>query len=285
MLDGIRAALKYKPQLANADVAIIGYSGGAHAGGFAGHHWAKYAPELKLKGIAIGGLPADNIATLKNIDGGQYSALTWTGAVGLSAAHPELDAYYQSILKENGRKTFQRIGNGGDWCLLQAVAGLSGVSLSTAFTDPNALESPTSLKVFDEEKMGNQGGVTQVPTYVYHSMDDDIVPYSQAAAYVDSQCKQGATIHLHSVKGLPHIPAGVASIPTLFDQVKQYLEDDLGAKQKKQGCVKDGEEASKALNDPNSSASRDLLGSDAVAQINRSLQQVSGNITKVPGVL
>jgi hypothetical protein len=77
--------------LGGAPVALWGYSQGGTSAGWAAELAATYAPELDLRGVFAGGVPADLRAVAESLDGSPFVALMFMAAVGYDAAYPELD--------------------------------------------------------------------------------------------------------------------------------------------------------------------------------------------------
>lgn len=72
-LDGIRAALNFKtvvPDWNNTQLAMLGYSGGAIATGWAAQLASTYAPELTFVGVAEGGVPVNISAAIDHVNKG-----------------------------------------------------------------------------------------------------------------------------------------------------------------------------------------------------------------------
>lgn len=72
VLDGIRAARAFAPAAVDpaAPIGMWGYSGGAQATAIAAQAHSTYAPELRLTGVALGGIVADLEATMSGFSGG-----------------------------------------------------------------------------------------------------------------------------------------------------------------------------------------------------------------------
>ncbi|CAO1615335.1 unnamed protein product [Parajaminaea phylloscopi] len=271
LLDGIRAVTQHQPTLAHADVVVIGYSGGAHASAAAAQLWPTYAPDVQLRGIAIGGLPADLRVTLGTINGGRWSGLAYTGAVGLATTHRDLDGFYQSELNDEGRRNFTKIKQ-GEWCVPQAVINLNGVDLSSAFHRQGALRAPVSLKAFEAEKLGRGGEAIEVPAYIFHSTSDDTVPFGQASEYVHLQCDRGAKIRFETKDGLSHLEAGLWSMPPIFDHAQQFLESEAGSTTKRFSCAADHMRGQQ--DDTTREAAVRLMGVEATEQISMSMEHL-----------
>src|SRR5437588_7841166 len=90
-LDGIRAVKSFTedPSIgANSPVGMSGYSGGAQATGWAAQLQPVYAPDIKLSGAALGGLPADLTSVGKFIDGGPFAGFEFAVAQSFLRAYP-----------------------------------------------------------------------------------------------------------------------------------------------------------------------------------------------------
>lgn len=75
VLDAARAARQLPDVGASDRLVLWGHSQGGHAALFAGQRAAEYAPELKLKGVAVAA-PATNLGELLNSDIGDVSGVT-----------------------------------------------------------------------------------------------------------------------------------------------------------------------------------------------------------------
>lgn len=97
MLDAARAAERLPEAGLSADtpVGIMGYSQGGQASSWAAELQGSYAPELKVKGTATGGVPADLMKVADFNNGSYGSGLIFMAAAGQDAAFPELrlDSY------------------------------------------------------------------------------------------------------------------------------------------------------------------------------------------------
>jgi hypothetical protein len=93
VLDSVRAAERFAPAgLAGVatPVGIWGYSGGGQASAWAAELQPSYAPELHVKGVAEGGVPANVGAVARNIDGGPFSGIYLAAGIGLGRVYPQL---------------------------------------------------------------------------------------------------------------------------------------------------------------------------------------------------
>ena len=93
VLDMARAAQRLSGSglSASSPLGILGYSHGGGAAAAAAELQPAYAPELQLKGVSAGAVPADLAAVGKNLDGGLFAAFLGYATVGLAAGY-DIDA-------------------------------------------------------------------------------------------------------------------------------------------------------------------------------------------------
>lgn len=190
-------------------VGIMGYSQGGGAAGWAGQLARPYAPELRVAGIAAGGVPGDLVATADFLDGSPAVALALMAAVGFDAAHPDLRL--DSYLNDRGRDLIARAGQ----LCLASVDGAATL-VSAAFTrradyvtrDP--LATPAWRQRLDASRLG--GTRPAAPVFQYHGLVDEIVPYDQAVATRDRWCARGAEVTFVPLPA-EHVAGVVEGIP------------------------------------------------------------------------
>jgi hypothetical protein len=193
VLDMARAAIRLPGTglSTNTPVGLMGYSQGGGAAGWAAELAGTYAPELKIKGTAAGGIPGDLTAVAEFVDGGPVVALAMLASIGLDAAYPELNL--ENYLNDTGR---QLMTEADDLCLV-SVDGIATL-FTTLFrsrndyvhTDP--LAAPAWQARLAENKLGSAR--PNAPVYQYHGLIDEMVPYPQAAELRRTWCNKGATV-------------------------------------------------------------------------------------------
>ncbi len=169
-------------------VGIWGYSEGGAAAMWAAEQAASYAPELHLKGVAAGGVPADLLAVASMLDGSAFLSLELMTAVGYNTAYPELNL--DSYLNQAGKdllKTAEKT------CLV-SVDGFGQIA-GTAFhhvsdyTTSDPLANSTWKARLNENKLGS--GKPTVPVFQYHASSDEMVQFAQADALHKTYCAKG----------------------------------------------------------------------------------------------
>jgi Secretory lipase len=119
ILDGIRASVRLREAglPAHTPVGIWGYSGGAFATSIAGQLEAAYAPEIKLQGIALGGVVAEIRKTIDAFSGSPVGGAIAMGINGPIKVFPEYDL--AQYLSASGKA---KVAAAARDCITDAVA-------------------------------------------------------------------------------------------------------------------------------------------------------------------
>jgi hypothetical protein len=194
VLDIVRAAQRLAGTglSTSTPVGLMGYSQGGGSAGWAAELAATYAPELNVKGSALGGVPGDLAATAEFLDGSPFVAFALLAALGLDAAYPELNL--ASYLNDRGREL---VSVGEQTCIAEVdgFASLLGETVLTSFDDyttSNPLHTPAWQARLAEVKLGRRK--LSAPVFQYHGILDEIVPFDQAALLRRTWCDQGADV-------------------------------------------------------------------------------------------
>lgn len=207
VLDAARAAMRLSGAGLSPDapVGLWGYSQGGQSTAWAAQQAASYAPELAVKGAAPGGVPADLISIVDDVDGGPFSGLMFAAALGQDSAYPELDL--EKYLNDAGRAAME---DGKNLCVEEATTKYSFKKISD-YTTSNPLDTPEWQSRLNENRLG--GGVKPaMPVYLYHGLVDELVPYDQAAMLREEWCGSGATVQWQDYPG-EHVTAYVEAVP------------------------------------------------------------------------
>jgi hypothetical protein len=187
VLDAARAAQRLGVGVsASAPVGFYGYSQGGGGAAWAGQLAASYAPELRVKGTAAGGIPADMVAVGKALDGGLGFGLLAAAAAGLNSAYPELNL--DKYLNAAGRKLFAETV---DKCVVDIIAGLAFHRISE-YTTTNPMNQPDWQARLREHSLG--ATAPSAPIYMWHGLFDEILPYAQGEALWRTYCRKGAKV-------------------------------------------------------------------------------------------
>lgn len=213
VLDVARAAQRLpeaqeKGVTQDSPVGIMGYSQGGQASAWAAELAGSYAPDLKVKGTASGGVPADLPKVAAYNDGDAEAGLVLMSAIGHDAAFPELGL--DKYLNDEGRRI---TGIMKDGCLSEASeAGANKSITDVTVKDPN--QEPDWQKRLAEDKLGTKA--PGHPVYVYHGESDEIIPYEVGQQLRADWCAKGNSVEWKSYPLAGHATTAVlASIPAM----------------------------------------------------------------------
>ncbi len=215
VLDSIRAAQRL-PVAGLPDagpVAVTGYSQGGGAAAAAAEIAPSYAPELALKGVVAGAVPADLSGNAQTLDGSLYFAFLGYAVAGLSESY---DLETDALLNQRGREVFAALEQ---QCTVDSLAAYPFVQSRTLTADGRPLtalldEEPYRT-VVAEQLIGN-GRKPGVPVLVTHSVLDDVIPYAVGRALAGRWCDQGASVRLATNAAPSHVGGAVRSYPEAF---------------------------------------------------------------------
>lgn len=221
VLDILKAAEHLRPAHISdkAPVAIEGYSQGGGAAAFAAQEAHSYAKALRLKGVAMGGTPANLEAVASNINGGAFFAFLGGAAIGFNAAYPKV--HLDSYLTAAGKKAMTALSK---MCQEQGLATYAGKKLqdyTKGGIDPIDLASVR--RVLNENNAGKVK--PSVPVLQYHGLADEVIPYDVEVALHYSWCSLGAKSDLVSFPG-DHVATQVEAQETVVEWITDRFEGE-----------------------------------------------------------
>ena len=197
VLDSLRAATRLPAAglSASAPMGIEGYSQGGGAGGWAAQEHATYAPDLNLKGVAMGGTPANLQAVANNINGTAFFAFLAGTASGFNAAYPSLDL--NAALTPAGQTAIAQLNT---MCQVQALVTYADKSISDyTVGGTNPLNTAPWQAVLNENHLG--GIKPDVPIFETHGLLDEVIPYSVEQTLHNQWCAMGVADQFTSYVG------------------------------------------------------------------------------------
>ncbi|WP_066365796.1 lipase family protein [Herbidospora mongoliensis] len=207
VLDSIRAATRVSGAglSTGGPVAIMGYSQGGSSAGWAAQLQPAYAPELRLRGVAAGGVPADLKKVAENLDGGGDFGLSAAAGLGFDAAYPELRL--GDYLTPEGAALF---ADARDDCVGDLRDKLAGRTLAE-LTTQDVMNRPDWTARLQENRLG--GTKPSVPMFVWHGTGDEIIPIAVSRTLRSEWCAKGATVTWTSVPAPDHVLGAVEGGP------------------------------------------------------------------------
>jgi hypothetical protein len=195
VLPGGRSVAFLLAGAATTPVGIEGYSQGGGAAGWAAQLHHSYAPDLNLKGVAMGGTPANLQAVAANINGSAFFAFLAGSAIGFSTAYPSLDL--DSYLNAAGKAAFAQLNT---MCQIQGLLTFAGKRIEDyTVGGVNPINDPPWEAVLNENDLGAMK--PDVPVLETHGLLDEVIPYSVEVALHSQYCAMGVTAQLDSYLG------------------------------------------------------------------------------------
>ncbi|MFM9370603.1 lipase family protein [Streptomyces sp. Da 82-17] len=206
VLDAARAAQRHPEAQkfgvsGDAPVGIMGYSQGGGASAKAAEMAASYAPELKVKGTASGGVPADLAKVAESLEGGDSAGYLLMSAVGQNAAKPDLKL--DSYLNDEGRKLAEVVRNECVGTVLEAGRGKTIEDVTTS----NPLDRPEWQQAIAEQLIGTVR--PSAPVFLYHGDADETIPYAVGQKLRADWCGQGHAVEWKTFPGQSHVGTAI----------------------------------------------------------------------------
>lgn len=225
ILDSIRAAESFEPlglDGANTPVALWGYSGGGMGTGWAAEVQPAYAPELNIKGMAMGA-PVTDVESLLHVNGSMFASLIGVGMASLRNAYPKFAETTDRYLTPEGRAIMERTES---QCLVRNVFGLMFTDYQRMLTIPIAdyLAIPEISEVFDSTIMGSTAPTA--PMMVYQGVFDEAVPWYINDRLVQQWCDGGASVYYKRDHLSEHLTLTTLGMADAFNWIKGRINDN-----------------------------------------------------------
>jgi fermentation-respiration switch protein FrsA (DUF1100 family) len=225
VLDAARAARSLLEAGAGRRYTVHGYSQGGHAALFAGQIARRWAPEMKLVGVAAGAPPSQLGEFVDHYDGRPFLGFFPLVGTGFDAAYTSLDL--GDVL---GRYELSRLHELVDRaCFGELVLGF------LAFPDPSfAALGPFLRAPWRSALARNDPGraPTPAPVLVYHGSRDQFIPLGRSRELLARICDAGTRGRLKTYAGEDH----QTLIGSAGDYVTAWLADRFAGKSSRDGC-------------------------------------------------
>lgn len=222
VLDSMRAAraLSGAGISSKAPTAIYGYSEGGEAAGWALQLQGSYAPDLKVRGGALGAAPADFVREAAFIDGKPFAFLLGYVSLGFAAAYPELAPALRDALTPRGKQYLAMLNQS---CLPDAIvkAQLWSHSSRTYLKVP-----PLAVKGFKARLIENNLGNIdpKVPLILQANRFDEVMAYDTSGPGLrDKWCRNGASVKFVSSPLTEHL----TGVIQFWSPASTFLSDRL----------------------------------------------------------
>jgi hypothetical protein len=233
VLDGLRAARAFAPAGVDdhAPIGLWGYSGGAFASSVAAQMQRRYAKDIKLAGVALGGVPADVRASIKKFSGSVFGGALVMGFVTVDRAYPE----YNLTQYMTGVGIAAMAQSQAD-CINDAVLKHPVASIAMYAKDPNIIDSAVLAPMFKKMSPLTFPGWPRAPVYEYHAVLDELAPIGPARALVARFCRAGVRVqHVED-----HLNEHISYVAVGSTGALDYLGDRFAGKPAPSTCPSRG---------------------------------------------
>lgn len=227
VLDVVRAAQKLPGSGVRRDAPLLlwGYSQGGGASTWATVLQPSYAPELRLRATAAGGVPADAKAVGDSLNGNVGAAFLLYSLSGFAEAYPTRFPLAAN-LNAAGKATVAAVNT---QCVSDSLARYAfrdvGSYLKAGTTVAQFQAIPSVAAVLAENTITGKPMVPKVPVLQYHGLADEIVPLGQALELRRAWCRRDVAVTFVGVPG-EHLTASVQAAPLAV----QFLADRLAGR-------------------------------------------------------
>lgn len=211
-LDGVRAS-EALPGTGLAGrrtpLALFGYSGGAQATVWAAEQQPTYAPELRPRAIAAGGIPADIEPIARAADGSLFAGVEFGGVFGVAREFPELRL--DSLLNARGKQLKRTMAR---QCAEQFITAHPGERLRDYTTERDPLRSATAQRVLAANRLGRARPTAAM--YLFHSQVDELIPIRAVDGLATKYCRQGARVYYERGLAGEHVAYALTGSPGAY---------------------------------------------------------------------
>ncbi|MEU1427782.1 lipase family protein [Nocardia sp. NPDC005746] len=214
-LDGLRA-IQRVPELRveHSPLVMAGYSGGGMATAWAAALAASYAPDLRIAGAAMGGVPMNLASMMEGLGMNRHPAFGLALAAGLGLEREYPDRFPLSDqLNDRGLVMRDKLVNSCTNDILSAGAGQGAldVAKTTIMSD-----DPQARAVVDENSVELYPGVPNMPVFEWHSPIDGLIPINAVVSTVHRYCAAGTKVWSEQVPVPDHLTAAVLGLPAAY---------------------------------------------------------------------
>ncbi|RAL15883.1 putative lipase 8 precursor [Aspergillus homomorphus CBS 101889] len=219
VLDSLRAVRNSKNITGISEDAITtihGYSQGALAALYAGLYRRSYAPDVRIDGAALGGMPTNISEVFYAVEKTISAGLAAASLMGIAHVYPELRAYIDKHLLPKYRPLYEITQQECIADFYKPVYGyavhLIGQNVSTWFDNGRAIISD-NIELFNFVGVPGLLGKPDFPMFIWRGTDDEVaVGIEEHDALVQRYCDEGLAIEylrVHKTLHTPTIPFGL----------------------------------------------------------------------------
>ncbi len=223
------AAIPNSGVSATAPAAVWGYSQGGQTAAWAAEELASYAPDLKIVGIAAGGIPADFLKTSRMLNGSTGFAFLGMAINGLGNQYPG-QIPIELLQNDAGAAALAKLNTE---CVFKALFEFQNQDVKNLTKGSQSLDALLAVEpvrvVLTAQDLGKKQ--LTVPLYQYHGQADEFIPLDQDIALRKTYCAKykNVTFDLYPSE---HIVTQFQAAPTVL----AWLGDRFAGKAVPSSC-------------------------------------------------
>jgi hypothetical protein len=216
-VDAIRAAKQLPDANGGDQLALAGYSQGGHGSLFAGQVADEWAPELDHV-ATFSGAPGTELDVIASVVPSvpNLAGVFYMGVAGFNAAYPEADL--SLLLTPQGIEALDVVDEGCADVVYQHFAGLDPADLLV----PDYTEVEPWASLTRENNPGHEA--TEAPIFVFHSTQDELIPYQLSEIMMNRMCGNGQVIERVTPAAGSHGGAAPAAYQAGFDWIQARFD-------------------------------------------------------------
>lgn len=228
-LDMARAAQNLEETAVDQDnpVGLMGYSQGGGAAASAAELAGEYAPELDIKGSALGAPTADLNAVAEKIEGTTYNAFALFAVLGVAQSE-RIDP--SSYLTAEGKELAAGLEDACVFNLFEYANMDNSQFTSSGKTLTELLQEEPFASAVDEQRIGRR--TPSAPVVINHAIGDDVIPYQSGKTLGSDWCDKGARVSFNA--GL--LPTHIGGFVPHVEKSMYFFEKRFAGKNQASSC-------------------------------------------------
>lgn len=208
-------------------IGLMGYSQGGGAAAAAAELAGTYAPELNIKGSAIGAPPADLAKVGKNIDGSLYFAFATFALLGVAQAEAIDPA---PLLNAKGMELAGQVENECVFDLFNHAFADSGQYTTSGKKLSVLLDEEPFRSAVTRQRIGRLK--PNAPVQINHAIADDTIPYGVGKQLGSDWCDKGSRVTFKPGLVPTHVGGMVPHVANSF----AFFEDRFAGRNQASTC-------------------------------------------------
>jgi hypothetical protein len=164
-------------------------------------------------------VPVNVADAARVLNKGLFAGYFLAGMVGISRQYPRLTALLQRILTPEGRAAAQEVGT---MCNSDIVNHFAFKDVTRYTNVPDPLSLPLASQVIAADSLPH--GRPTAPLYVYHAINDELLPSRDVDGLVAKYCHEGVSVEYTRDIASEHIVLAATAAPGAL----AWLGDRLG---------------------------------------------------------